>query len=110
MCRLGVAWWRRLSGRGGRGPMYLLDPDLAGVAGRFGSWERRYLYLCCATVVHLDRLGDLSLSAPSRVDVSGWSLRSQHWVWEHSIYAGMAAGAARHSTVGFLAIYHTRSD
>jgi hypothetical protein len=28
--------------------------------------------------------------------------------WEHSIYAGMAAGAARYSTVGFLAIYHNQ--
>ena len=36
-------------------------PGPGGVAGRFGSWERRYLYLSCATVVHLDRLGDLSL-------------------------------------------------
>jgi hypothetical protein len=93
----------------GASPMYLLDPDLGGVAGRFGSWERRYLYLWCARVVPLDRLGDLSLSVPSRVDVSGCHSDPCTGSWEYSIYVGMAAAAAKYS-VGFLAIYYTRSD
>jgi hypothetical protein len=96
----------------GAGPMYLLDPDPDLGASPAGSDRGSAVisYLCCARVVPLDRLGDLSLSVPSRADVSGWSFRSSTGFWEYSMYAGMAAGAARHSTVGFLAIYHTRSD
>jgi hypothetical protein len=76
----------------------------------------------CRVAADSRRSTDLIQTIRCRLGGAWWRLSGGGWArprlvtpipalgfWEHSIYAGMAAGAARYSTVRFLAIYITRS-